>query len=234
MIYERLRACSDGGICPTAQLVLTMALGALDGVRRRDTAGERTPGFALDAGEIRQSVNRFHWRLLEEETERFYREHPDIEQALDRAFRVRTPFGELDMAALRRRDDMLLLRVGRFGQFESKSIDGLRSGWNAKAKRPMTVGSTRNLVRAAKHAPLMPFGWLLLAPLGTEPLRPPPATAAQEIRRSSVPRSTSDGPRYFLDGEPVEIVRHDHEMVQIRSAGGDLEWVDASDLETRR
>ena len=60
----------------------------------------------------------------------------------------------------------LLLRVGRFCQFESLSVDGLRQGWNIQKKQWINEGSSRTLCRAraeneGRSMPV-PFGWLLL------------------------------------------------------------------------
>jgi hypothetical protein len=117
----------------------------------------------------------------------------------------------LDERGLRARPDMILLRVGRFGQFESKSLAGVREGWNPQAKPPraMTVGNTRNLVRTADHAPLVPFGWLLLAPPGTR----------------------SAAGRWRLDGEEVEELSRDADGVTVRFANGDIDTVPPDELE---
>jgi CRISPR-associated protein Csm5 len=230
MIYERVRACSDGGSCPSGELVLTVAAGALQGARRLDGDGGRTPAFALDAAALWRAVNDFHWRLFDQEGERFYSDHPEITGALARAFRVRSPDGELSAEALRRREDVILLRVGRFGQFESKSLDGVREGWNPQAKpaRAMAHGNTRNLVRIADHAPLVPLGWLLLCPPEFVPVA---AEAAPLSRTGLAPPPPPRTRHHRLGGEEVEIVRHDRDQVLVRFPSGDTEWVGRDELD---
>jgi len=59
----------------------------------------------------------------------------------------------------------LFLRVGRHSHFDSLSIDGLRSGWNAQARKPIAgIGSTRMLcdLNGGGRAP---FGWVILRPV---------------------------------------------------------------------
>lgn len=230
MIFEVTGSTALG-----ARLALPCAIrieaGMLRAVQRLDRGGRKTPSFALDATALARAVNAFHWKLWDYELERFYAGEAGIERALRNLIRVKAPDGtELGPKELRARDDVLLLRVGRFGQFESKSLDGVREGWNAQAKpaRPMAQGNTRNLVRPGGSAPLLPLGWLLL-PEGFEPViaraAPPPSAAP--------PRPTSDGRRAFLDGEPVTVLRREGGEVTIRTAVGDIETVDESELEWR-
>jgi len=59
----------------------------------------------------------------------------------------------------------ILLRVGRFSHFESLSVDGLRSGWNAQRRRPIEgMGSSRSLCMLDRGVGA-PFGWVLLEPV---------------------------------------------------------------------
>jgi CRISPR-associated protein Csm5 len=229
MTYERVRASFDGADCPTGEVALTVAVGALKDARRRDSDGRKTPSFALDALALLRAVNDFHWRLLDEESERFYADHPEITGALATAFRVRSPAGELDAGALRRREDVLLMRIGRFGQFESKSLHGVRQGWNPQARPPRATahGNTRNLVRTAEHAPLVPLGWLLLGPPDLAPVASaaPPAKADATSPPKSAPR------RFLLDGEPVEVISRDADQWTVRLSSGDVEVVAPGDLE---
>jgi len=58
----------------------------------------------------------------------------------------------------------ILLRVGRFSHFESLSVDGLRSGWNAQRRRPIEgMGSSRSLCMLDRGV-AAPLGWVLLEP----------------------------------------------------------------------
>lgn len=63
--------------------------------------------------------------------------------------------------------DFLLLRLGRFGHFESKSLEGVRRGHFPQAKqrkdeirKPNAWGSTRTVIRDAQNNPI-PFGWVI-------------------------------------------------------------------------
>lgn len=234
MIFERLRAAVDGDGCPVGEAKVTIA--ATRRARAARLAPAKAPSLALAAAELRRAVNAFHWRLLDEEDERFYKDEPNIRAALDAAFRVRLPDGTLlDRQQLRSRDDVLLLRIGRFGQFESKSLHGFRAGWNAQAKPPraMAVGNTRNLVRLADHAALVPFGWLLLAPPGTRPEPGPSRAAGTPARAAKGAPAPPRARRYSLDGEPVEVLSRAGDQWTVRLPSGDVEVVDPAELEER-
>lgn len=209
--------------------------GMLRAVQRLDRSGRKTPSFALDATALARAVNAFHWKLWDYELERFYAGEANIEPALRKLIRVKTPDGsELGPAELRTRDDVLLLRVGRFGQFESKSLEEVREGWNAQAKTPhsMREGNTRNLVKPAESAPLWPLGWLLLLPEGFEPSIARVAAAASEAGTGAAP-TAKPARRAFYAGEEVKIVRRQAGEVLVEFPGGDTEWVDESELEWR-
>ncbi|MBM3522365.1 MAG: type III-A CRISPR-associated RAMP protein Csm5 [Alphaproteobacteria bacterium] len=80
-------------------------------------------------------------------------------------------------AATDRGGNAMLVRVGRFSHFESASIDGLRRGWNVKARTPMDAGTTRAVTLDGDEA--VPFGWILLFR---------DSAAAAEFARSAVAR----------------------------------------------
>jgi CRISPR-associated protein Csm5 len=212
MLVERLRAASDGPDVPLAEITIAVAAGRLERSQRLDGDRRKTPSRPIAPAELIEAARTFHWTLFDQERNRFYADEPGIRAALDAAFRVRLADGTvLDERGLRARPDMILLRVGRFGQFESKSLAGVREGWNPQAHPPraMTVGNTRNLVRTADHAPLVPFGWLLLAPPGTR----------------------SAAGRWRLDGEEVEELSRDADGVTVRFANGDIDTVPPDELE---
>ena len=231
IIVERVRAATDGAVTPVP-LTLCVAAGRLVGALARDKQHTRTPRRPVGIQQLLRATNDFHWTLFDEERERFYMDAPEIMGALEGAFRVHAPNGKvLDMAEVRRRTDMILLRVGRFGQFESKSLAGVREGWNAQAKppRPMKVGNTRNLVKTAEHAPLVPFGWLLLAPEGTKSAASTPARTALHARIA--PPAPPRPARWRLDGEVVEELSRDTERVSVRLSNGDIDTVSPDELE---
>ncbi|MCS6879259.1 MAG: type III-A CRISPR-associated RAMP protein Csm5, partial [Geminicoccaceae bacterium] len=222
MIFEVTGSAALGQRLPLP-CEIRIEAGLLRAVQKLDRSGRKTPSFALDATALARAVNAFHWKLWDDELERFYRGEP-MEKALRALVRVQTPEGTtLGPDALRQREDVLLLRVGRFGQFESKSLEGVREGWNAQAKpaRPMQQGNTRNLVKAADTTPLLPLGWLLLLPEGFEPVVAP---APVSDRRGPPPPDRAR--RAFYGGEEVKVVRRQPGEILIEFEGGDTEWVD--------
>ena len=230
MIFERLRAACDGAECPSGAVLLTVDAEAPR--RAAQLARAKAPSLELAADQLWRAVNAFHWQLLDDEDERFYAGEPAIRAALDAAFRVRLPDGRLvERAAIRQHPDLVLLRVGRFGQFESKSVAGFRAGWNAQAKSPrsMTQGNTRNLARLTDGGDLVPFGWLLLAPPGSraEPSARATAGAAHGAAPAVAPARAR---RYLLDGEPVVVISRDGDRWMVRLPSGDIEEVDPTEL----
>jgi CRISPR-associated protein Csm5 len=199
MIFERVLCWADGGALLWPTLEIRIEEGTLAEACRRDPDRRKTPSFALRAASLWKAVNDFHWKLLDEERRRFFEGEGDILENLTRAFTLRLVDGTpLPEAELRARPDVLLLRLGRFGQFESKSLEGVREGWNAQAKPPrgMREGNTRNLAKLGEAGPLLPFGWLLLLPEElAEKLAAPPAPAPRPRRtRPAPPRPPAAAP----------------------------------------
>jgi CRISPR-associated protein Csm5 len=165
MHVERLVARCDGQGAPRFSFEIRIDAGRLREARRRD--GDRVPRFDLDPGALTRAVNAFHRGRLTAERDRFF---SDTARYLDSLFRVALPGGgEVGIDGLAGREDFLLLRVGRFGQFESKSVDGLRRGWNPQARKWMEEGGTRNVVPlrfAARDGGIVerrfPLGWVLV------------------------------------------------------------------------
>ncbi|MCL6609361.1 MAG: type III-A CRISPR-associated RAMP protein Csm5 [Geminicoccaceae bacterium] len=233
MIFEVTNCAALGNPLPLP-CEIRIEAGALREARSRDREQRKTPGFKLDAQELARAVVAFHWKLWDHELGRFFAGETSIEKTLKSLVRVKAPDGTLlGPEALRGRSDVLLLRLGRFGQFESKSLEGVREGWNAQAKppHPMKEGNTRNLVRPGGTAPLLPLGWLLLLPEGFELQRAPAAATAA----SAGPRAAAPGParRAFYAGEEVRVRKRERGEVLIEFPGGDTEWVDESELEWR-
>jgi CRISPR-associated protein Csm5 len=193
MIFERVLCWADGAALPWPTLEIRIEERGLAEACRRDPNGRKTPSFALRADPLWKAVNDFHWKLLDEERRRFFEGEGDILQDLAHAFTLRLLDGTLlREGELRARPDVLLLRLGRFGQFESKSLEDVREGWNARAKPPrgMREGNTRNLAKLGEAGPLLPFGWLLLLPEElAEKLAAPPAPAARAAAAANAPRT---------------------------------------------
>ena len=233
MIFEVTNCVALGKPLPLA-CEIRIEAGALREARSRDREGRKTPRFPLDAQGLARAVNEFHWKLWDYELTRFFAGETAIEKTLQGLVRVKAPDGTLlGPEALRERSDVLLLRLGRFGQFESKSLDGVREGWNAQAEppQPMKEGNTRNLVKAGGTAPLLPLGWLLLLPEGFELQRAPAAATAASAR--SRPAAPEPARRAFYAGEEVRVRERDRGEVLIEFPGGDTEWVEESALDWR-
>jgi CRISPR-associated protein Csm5 len=233
MIFEVTNCAALGNPLPLP-CEIRIEAGALREARRRDREGRKTPSFPLDAQGLARAVVAFHWKLWDYELTRFFAGETGIEKTLQSLVRVKAPDGTLlGPEALRQRTDVLLLRLGRFGQFESKSLEGVREGWNAQAEppHPMKEGNTRNLVKPGGTAPLLPLGWLLLLPEGFELERAPAAATAASAR--SRPAAPEPARRAFYAGEEVRVRERERGEVLIEFPGGDTEWVEESALDWR-
>ncbi|WP_025324160.1 type III-A CRISPR-associated RAMP protein Csm5 [Deferrisoma camini] len=119
-----------------------------------------------------EACNDFYWGRLLDEDRRFYRNMANGGKLIRPI--VFGPFLAAGNGGAKRpvkpAAPKLLLRLGRFTQFESKSVDGLREGWNVRRRQPIREGSTRNLVpvkvmtRNGLREVRIPFGWVLLEP----------------------------------------------------------------------
>lgn len=144
---------------------------------RSDRPGDKSAfGFSLrlDArlkigrGDLLQLVSRYHWEIWRKERELFFQTQPKSVDAVDRFLRGAKgndgrPLSDAGPIA----PNYLLLRLGRFGHFESKSLARVRQGEFPQARnrderirQPDTWGSTRTVIRNADGAPI-PFGWVL-------------------------------------------------------------------------
>jgi CRISPR-associated protein Csm5 len=170
MHYERTLARIDGER-PRWEVRIRLDFARMAEARRRNAA--KAPRVGLTPADLRRAVNDFHWKIWDDERAGFFADEPATVARLADSFRIPAPGGvALDEAAVRASPHFLLLRIGRFGQFESKSLETFREGWNAQGRPPraMARGSTRNVIRLpARHragaAPLpeglAPMGWLL-------------------------------------------------------------------------
>ena len=163
---ERLLACADA---PATRFEVTIRIdsGRLAAVRKRDA--RKAPHFdGLAPDRLVAAVNRFSRDRWDWEMKRFFL---PWRQELEQLVRVRIgreTFGAKDLAGHPR---IMLLRIGRFTQFESKSVDGIRRGVirlpKGETKRA-AEGSTRNVVflrprgkRENATIPV-PMGWMLM------------------------------------------------------------------------
>lgn len=166
MHVERLRARCDGGRAPRFRFEIRIDKGRLTEARALNNA--KSPRFILNPQDIVHTINRFYSQRYMDERKRFFSDIAD--RYHDPLFAVRFNKDlQLELDKLIARPDFMLLRLGRFGQFESKSVDGLRRGWNPQAKKWMEEGGTRNVVllpfsirdRRVVDYPF-PLGWVLV------------------------------------------------------------------------
>ncbi|QXM23538.1 hypothetical protein KO353_09370 [Elioraea tepida] len=125
--------------------------------------------LGLDRKRLFQLTSRFHWSIWQGERERFFRDHPRTCDAMDRLLRAVKLPGERTaaVAGLEEATNFVLLRLGRFGHFESKSLEHVRRGHvpqarerDRKIRQPGEWGSTRTVTRLHDGTPI-PFGWVL-------------------------------------------------------------------------
>ena len=153
MHYERTRARSDAQHDRTSFDVALM-LGR---------------GLGVDRVELFRITSRFHWIIWEKERELFFRHCFETVNAMDRLLKqIRLPSGgSAAERGLETATNYVLLRLGRFGHFESKSLDGMRRGHFPQARNPVDRvrqpnewGSTRTVTRDANNNSI-PFGWVI-------------------------------------------------------------------------
>jgi CRISPR-associated protein Csm5 len=153
MHYERTRARSDN---PQDRSALDAVLMVFD-------------GLGVDRRELFRVASRFHWNLWQRERELFFRDCVGTVEAMDRLLKqIRLPDGgTASERGFENATNYVLLRLGRFGHFESKSLEGVRRGHFPQARNPADKvrqpnewGSTRTITRDANGNPI-PFGWVI-------------------------------------------------------------------------
>jgi len=233
MHVERLESLADGGAVASFEIAIDIAPAAF--VDRRRSQGTRNgklvvPRRPIGATALWSAANRFHADLWLYEHKRFYKDSPAGE-LLDRLLEA---FGlKRDDSLTKQLDErgLVLLRVGRYGQFESKAarLDGRRYGVKAATNsrtsgrspaRFMAEGGARTTVKVAKDI-AAPFGWLLLALPGKGPQenisarlddlagppsgasRTPPSGTRAPAQPAASPRAFASQLR-FAEGDKVE------------------------------
>lgn len=173
MHVERLRCAADPG--PRLKLHLSITL----------RPGRCPEGRRIDRALLLRAANEFHWRIWQHERSRFFDQSPATEQAMDMLLsqvKVATAAGASTLAreginpnSTFAFPSYVLLRLGRFGHFESKSLARVRQGHVPQARgnpfRPAgQFGSTRTVVKLGdgEEAPLLPMGWMLACVVKTE------------------------------------------------------------------
>lgn len=160
MHYERTQSLSEGGGAPVFSVVL-----AVDERAARPDELER-PDARFDLPRLLRVARDFHVKLFNAETKRFF-DGPTKTLLLQRLGAHVGPGNEPPFAQQTWTPGFLLLRLGRFGHFESKSLEGVRRGHFPQAKNPHDKirppnagGLTRTITRSAKGYPI-PFGWVI-------------------------------------------------------------------------
>jgi CRISPR-associated protein Csm5 len=162
MHYERTKALAIENEGPEICVSL-----ALDARAARPEGGIRRAEACFDLDRLLNRLREFHARLFNEEMKRFF-EGP-TKRLLMEGLRAHTgPKNELPFSAQGYAPGFVLLRLGRFGHFESKSLEGVRRGYVPQAKKeaekhrpPNAWGVTRTITREAKNTPPIPFGWVI-------------------------------------------------------------------------
>jgi CRISPR-associated protein Csm5 len=181
MHVERLIGLADGGKVEPFDIEIHIAGDAFVAQRARmgRRAGRRlVPEKPIGAAALWVAANRFHADLWRYERGRFYANSATA-ALLERLL---APFGLRDGDDLAGQLDakgLVLLRVGRYGQFESKAVrlNDRRYGVKAatfsktsgrKDAQLMDEGGTRTTAKVANDIDA-PFGWLILALPGKGP-----------------------------------------------------------------
>lgn len=192
-----------------ADSVLATAARVRDAARRADRS-DAAPRRMFDATTLFSAVDDFFRGRFEADGQRFFPKpwyHP--------------PAAGSDGFPI-------LLRVGRFCHFESASVEGLRQGWQAQAKRHVAEGSTRAIVE--RDGQRIPFGWLLLAPVGREEaLGAEPRIVVSRpglAAGAAPPRTSLVGRRGTVDSDPVKVEKEEGDMLVVCFLDtGDIESV---------
>lgn len=166
MHVERLRCSADPGALLKLPLSITL---------RPCPPGWQ--GRRIDRPTLFRAINAFHWAVWQKERGRFFLNMPETSEAMDRLManvKVHGPSGAESTLAREGpgvTGNFLLLRLGRFGHFESKSLARVRQGHvpqahDEKYRRADEYGSTRTVIsyparRAGDRGLLLPMGWLL-------------------------------------------------------------------------
>lgn len=237
---ERLWSCADGKGAQIAAFPISITVadgGHQQAARDKDKYKDKTPVATLDLDEVLNAVHAFHERRWQAELDRFFGGHKDWLQRrradVERALRRRIGVNE----------KLILMRVGRFGHFESKSVDDWRRGWQATPKpgRHVEQGTTRAVLEIGEHP--LPFGWLLLCQETPEvrdwlSQRSPAAAPARSPSAQGTPGGRTAAPiparRAFLGEEEVAIENKKGSEILVRFLGtGDTEWVAAEEITYR-
>jgi CRISPR-associated protein Csm5 len=161
MHYERTKALAIENDGPEIRVSL-----ALDARAARPEGGILRAEACFDLDRLLNRLREFHARLFNEEMKRFFG-GPTKRLLMERLRAHTGPNKEPPFSSQGYAPGFVLLRLGRFGHFESKSLEGVRRGYFPQAKKegrehrpPNEWGLTRTITRDAKNNPI-PFGWVI-------------------------------------------------------------------------
>ncbi|MFO1038429.1 MAG: type III-A CRISPR-associated RAMP protein Csm5 [Geminicoccaceae bacterium] len=163
MQVERLLSRADG---LSISLDLRVALHRDRAEAGRKLDAGKVPRDGVDLAVLLHALNAFYWTRWDEELSTFFADDPTTTALLADCFRIKAGADQWTLGFVRDRPaDFALLRLGRFTQFESKSVDIFREGWSPQGRRSLKEGNTRNIVRLRDRSGrdvLVPLGWILL------------------------------------------------------------------------
>jgi|BEDMetMinimDraft_2_1075160.scaffolds.fasta_scaffold00373_2 CRISPR-associated protein Csm5 len=147
MVYERTLSLGEFLPCEPKMLNFSVRI-------TLDTAAAEGPR-SFDAEKLIGTLRDFHEKIFFEERERFFK-NAEIDAI----------YTYYEKAKEKYREKTVLLRCGRFGHFESKSLEGVRRGVfpqrrSMKEGDPNEWGRSRTVIRCGKgDGKVLPFGWL--------------------------------------------------------------------------
>jgi CRISPR-associated protein Csm5 len=246
---ERLWSFADGEGERVAAFPLGVTLADSShqhAARRMDK--DKTPKATLDLAKVLDAVHTFHERRWQAEIDRFFTSHKDWLQ------RRRKDLERELRRCIGADDKLILVRLGRFGHFESKSVDDWRRGWQAMPRPGQHVkeGATRAVLQNIAPCPL-PFGWLLLCPdapavrdwaahrtpavgIEAQTAASQPAASRPGAGKSAGRQQAPSAPirRAFVGEEEVIIEKKASAEILVRFLeSGDTEWVSAEKITYR-
>lgn len=162
MHHERTLALTDGEPAP----VLDVPIAVDRRASRHGEYGVRRSEVRFCAKRLLQVCRAFHLQLFKTEMDRFF-EGNTKDMLQRKLLGHRSPDGRHPVENNAWDPQFVLLRLGRFGHFESKSLAGVRRGHFPQARDPQRKirapdewGTTRTVTRDAKDNPI-PFGWVI-------------------------------------------------------------------------
>lgn len=186
MHVECCESLADGGVVSPMDVFVDLL--PSDQFQTRGRSGQRrdvrnnstrqvTPAVSIPALDLWAAINSFHADLWNYEKARFYGTATSAGPLLERLLAAFGLSSGPNLSAQLTQKHLILLRIGRYSQFESKSLilngerHGMKAGTRGIPPRLMDAGGTRTTVRVAGNRNA-PFGWLILSLVGSGPTDP--------------------------------------------------------------